>query len=126
MSPSLRYAAVVGLMCLLGTACGAAGPLPPEAAICSDVALEYDGVVVGSYRTTVVNVRRMQPGEVEGGPFADVPDGEDAVVCYVDAAIAKAPPGGEPFDRAIVAVVGGRAILVTAGYKRDLPVVRPE
>jgi hypothetical protein len=82
--------------------------------------------VAGAFPTTVADVRRMQPAIVEPEPFEGVPDGERAVVCYVDATISKAPPGGDPYNRAIIAVVRGMGMMISAGYRPDLPVIRPE
>ena len=106
--------------------CGGDEPLLSEEVICGAVAREYEGVVAGAFPTTVAELRRLQPALVERRPFEGVPDGERAVVCYIDASIAKAPPGGESYDRAVVAVVRGRGTMISAGYQQDLPVVRPE
>lgn len=53
------------------------------------------------------------------------------MLCYIDGQIAKAPPLGpsgevpEPFDRAAVAIIDGKAELVVAGYRDQLPVRAP-
>lgn len=43
------------------------------------------------------------------------------VVCWIDGAVAKSPPAGEPFDRAVVGVrTDGTATLIQAGYRDSM------
>lgn len=60
------------------------------------------------------------------GPGAEViasfdSAGDFEVVCWIDGSVAKAPPGGDPFDRAVVGVgAEGTATLIQAGYRDSL------
>lgn len=48
--------------------------------------------------------------------------GEFEVECWIDGPVAKAPPGGRPFDRAHVGVRSdGSAELIRAGHREDMP-----
>jgi len=65
------------------------------------------------------------------GPGAEVIASFDSVgdfdvVCWIDGSVAKAPPGGDPFDRAVVGVpADGSPTLIQAGYRDSLPPEAP-
>ena len=69
---------------------------------------------------------RCQTAKDPYGPGAEVIASFDAagdfdVVCWIDGSVAKAPPGGDPFDRAVVGVgADGTATLIQAGYRDSL------
>jgi hypothetical protein len=125
----------------VATATGAgATPTPPEATAspaelaaaqtCKGVATDSygpDAKVAGAFRTTVGEIRSLVPMTGSTGPLGTTPSTEEATLCYVDGAVPKAPPpgGGEPFDRAVLAVVAGRAELIMAGYRDQVPVRVP-
>jgi hypothetical protein len=57
-------------------------------------------------------------------PWPGIPDSLPTAVCFIDGYIAD-EPGGEPYDRAIVAVVNGKGYLIGTGYRSRLPVRAP-
>ncbi len=105
--------------------CGLTGGMDP-AAVCAEQARENgpDFVVVGSYATTVSKVRGLTPGAAPAR-WPELVDESPAVVCYLDGSVPKAPPGGEPYDRAVIAVAGEHAELIIFGYRDQLPVEAP-
>ncbi len=110
------------------TGCGLLGEMDP-AAVCAEQARENgpDFRVVGSFATTVSKVRGLTPGAAGAPPsrWPELADESPAVVCYLDGSVPKAPPDGEPYDRAVIAVAGEHAELIIAGYGDQLPVVAP-
>lgn len=106
-------------------ACGLLGGMD-SAAVCAEQAREHgpDLRVVGSFATTVSEVRGLTPGAAPAR-WPELADELPAVVCYLDGPVPKAPPGGEPYDRAVVAVAGEYAELIIAGYRDQLPVEAP-
>jgi hypothetical protein len=105
--------------------CGQLGGTDP-AAVCAEQARENgpDFRVVGSFATTVSKVRGLTPGAAPAR-WPELVDEAPAVVCYLDGSVPKAPPGGEPYDRAVIAVAGEHAELIIAGYRDQLPVEAP-
>jgi hypothetical protein len=93
--------------------------------ICDNFAPDWSGVAVGSFPTTLGRVRRLGPLRATPDRWQGLPDETAAIVCYIDGSVPKAPPGGPPYDRAVIAVVGGRADLVLAGYRSRMPVETP-
>lgn len=93
--------------------------------VCSQVASEQGGTPVGAFDTTLEHVRALRPIRASSDMWAAAPDTKPAIACYIDGPVAKAPPGGEPFDRAVVVVVDGKADLVVAAYQKDYPVRLP-
>lgn len=96
------------------------------AAVCADQARESgpDFRVVGSFATTVGDVRGMTPGAAPVR-WPELADDFLAVVCYLDGSVPKAPPDGEPYDRALIAAAGEHAELIMAGYRDQLPIEAP-
>jgi hypothetical protein len=112
-------------------ACGMFG-LPTSAAeTCAPSAREYSGTVVGAFITTVGAIRALEPRPAEPARWPDLAPDQPAVLCYVDAQIAKGPPPGpngeirDPFDRVVIGVVDGKGEMVMAGYRDQLPVIAP-
>lgn len=111
-------------------ACQVVG-LPTSAAeTCAPSAHDYAGTVVGSFNTTVGAIRSLD-GLAEPARWPDIaPDGP-AVLCFIDAEIAKGPPPGpngeirDPFDRIVIGVVDGKGEMIMAGYRDQLPVKAP-
>lgn len=124
MRPSRAIAS--SLVALLAASCGGFFAAPDE---CTDHADAYgaDPVeVVGAYRTDLSRVRAMSDAEPQ--LFAGTPDSAVAVVCYVDGEFDRAPApaaGGDPYDRAVYAVVDDVVELIVMGYRDSLPVVAP-
>jgi hypothetical protein len=80
--------------------------------------------VAGSFATTVSTVRDLTSGAAPGRwpqLSAEMP----AVICYLDGPVPEAPPGVEPFDRAVIAVAGGHAELIIAGYRDEIEIQAP-
>jgi len=98
---------------------------PTAAEVCEGEAPAYEGEVVGAFDTTVGAIRGLEPRDVEPARWPNLSDGHPAVLCYIDGQIAKSPPGGEPFDRAVIAVVDEQADMIAAGYRARLPIRAP-
>jgi hypothetical protein len=96
------------------------------AAVCAEQARENgpDFSVAGSFATTVSKVRGLTPGAAPAR-WSELAEEAPAVVCYLDGPVPKAPPGGDPYDRAVIAVAGEHAELIIAGYRDQLPVEAP-
>jgi hypothetical protein len=98
---------------------------------CAASAAAYDGVVAGSFVTTVGAIRRLEPLHIEPELFTGLLDSYPAVLCYIDGQIPKGPPplgsGSIPpsFERAVVAVIDGQTDFIIAGYRNNVPVVAP-
>jgi hypothetical protein len=119
------------LASLVLAACGTLG-LPTSATeTCARAANDYAGTVVGAFNTTVRAVRALEPRPAEPLRWPDLAADHPAVLCYIDAEIAKGPPPGpngeirEPFDRVLIGVVDGKGEMVIAGYRDQLPVRAP-
>jgi hypothetical protein len=74
--------------------------------------------VAGAFETTLGRVRE----EAAADHWGDLPDSATAILCYIDGSIPKAPPGGRPFDRVVVAIVDGRLEMLMAGYRSAIPI----
>jgi hypothetical protein len=87
--------------------------------------------VVGAFPTTISRLRLLESREGQPTQWAEMPGDHLAVLCYIDAQIAKAPPPGptgearDPYDRILIAVVDGMPTLLAAGYRDTLPVQAP-
>jgi hypothetical protein len=94
--------------------------------ICEGVARDYgpEFRVVGSFATTVGKIRSLEPGATPAR-WPELAAGQDAVLCYVDGPVPKSLPGGDPFDRAVIAIAPGHSELIMAGYQDRLPVRAP-
>jgi copper(I)-binding protein len=120
-------AALAATGCVATTVQSAAPTVDP----CAASAAAYNGVVAGSFVTTVGAIRRLEPLHIEPQRWPGLPDSHPAVLCYIDGQIPKGPPppisGTIPpsFDRAVTAVVDGQSDLIMAGYRDNLPVVAP-
>ena len=110
---------------LVLTGCGVLGGMDPVT-VCAEQARENgpDFRVVGAFATTVSEVRDMTPGAVPAR-WPELAGESAAVVCYIDGSVPKAPPGDDPYDRAVIVVAGEHAELVIAGYHDQLPVEAP-
>ena len=117
---------VLPLVSLVVLGCGDSSP-SSAAAACANAARDYAGTSVGSFATTVGAIRQLSPaaGSQLWPSFAPA---TSAVLCYIDAAIAKGPPPGpegsirDPFDRVVVGLVDGQSKMILAGYRSQLPV----
>jgi hypothetical protein len=118
---ALRWALLLTLV-LAGCAFLRTGP----AQICDGVARDYgpEFRVVGSFATTVGKIRSLEPGATPAR-WPELAAGQDAVLCYVDGPVPKSLPGGDPFDRAVIAIAPGHSELIMAGYQDRLPVRAP-
>ena len=125
-----RQFAVAALVATaIGLGCGGPAletpqsPSPTEAeGACAAVAPEWDGTVAAAFETTLGRIRSQMDTPAQ---WAAVPDSNQAFLCYIDGSIPKAPPGGPPFDRAVVVVVNGLFSLIRAGYSTQLPIASP-
>jgi hypothetical protein len=103
----------------------------PPAGLCAEAARDYSGTVVGAFSTTVGSIESLEPRQSEPMRWSNLPLDHPAVLCYIDGEIAKAPPIGasgdvtKPYDRAAVAIVDGKAELIVASYRDQLPVHAP-
>lgn len=111
-------------------ACQVVG-LPTSATeTCAPSARDYAGTVVGSFNTTVGAIRRLD-GLAEPARWPGIAPDRPAVLCFIDAEIAKGPPPGpkgeirDPFDRIVIGVVDGKGEMIMAGYRDQLPVKAP-
>jgi hypothetical protein len=113
------------VVALVLSACALVDEVDPVV-VCQEQAdaAEPHRLVVGSFATTVTTVRGLMPGgEPEGWP--ELRGEGPAVLCYLDGPLPQGPPGGEPFDRAVIAVAGDDAQLIIAGYRDELEVRAP-
>lgn len=87
--------------------------------------IDARGTVAGAFETTLAGAQRLMP-ERHPPLRPDIGRDQTAYICYLDLAIAKAPPlGGRSFDRAIYLIVGNQAEMLSAGYGESLPVRAP-
>ena len=82
-------------------------------ASCNAVAPEWSGVTVAAFDTTLGRVRALGLLPSSSDQWPGQADTDPAIVCYVDGFVPKAPPGGDPYDRAMVVIVRDRAELVS-------------
>jgi hypothetical protein len=126
---ALRLAIVPASLALAGCAMYGALASVPEA--CADAATNYDGEVVGVFMTTVGAIRGLSPLPSDQPKWPELSSDHSAILCYVDGAVAKAPPPGpdgevaEPFDRLVIGIADGEAVVVVAGYRDTLEVRAP-
>ena len=100
--------------------------LPQSAAqLCAEEARAYNGTVAAAFDTNVGAVRALEPLAAEPSRWPALPESHAAALCYIDGEIAKSPPGGNPFDRAVIAIVDRGAPLIAAGYRDRVPVRPP-
>ena len=128
----LRGLIVVAALAVTGCVATAVESTAPTVDPCAGSAAAYNGVVAGSFVTTVGAIRRLdEPQRVEPQRWPGLPDSHPAVLCYIDGQIPKGPPPPvsgtilPSFDRAVIAVVDGQSDLIMAGYRDNLPVVAP-
>lgn len=121
MPSSLRPPVLAWLVAVFAAGCT---PTGDAWAACNQVAPNWQGATVGAFPTTLGRVRALGPAHMTDR-WNGLPDAMPAAVCYIDGSIPKAPPGGEPFDRAVVAIVNGHADLLMAGYRATLPITAP-
>jgi hypothetical protein len=118
-------AVVVAVTVWIGTSAGT-GTDSAAAQTCAIVASRDYGTsarVVGAFDTTISGLREFSPwlGPLPSG----MADGHAATLCYIDGDIPKSPPGGVPYDRAVVGVIDGQVVMLIAGYRDSLPVQSP-
>ena len=77
--------------------------------------------VAGSLATTVEQVRALQP-QLQPARWPELAPEDPATLCYLDGPFGAAPGGGDPYDRALVAVADGHSDLVIVGYQREMAV----
>lgn len=126
-----QIAVILSAATFVAVACGSVPATPRTSSdaerVCSQEAKAYgpDFSVAGSFDTTVGSIRSIGAR----GPNPTLWPGEvaehKAVLCYLDGPIAKSPPGGTPFDRAVVGVAAGDPELIMAGYRKNLAVTAP-
>lgn len=69
---------------------------------------------------------RCEMAKAPYGPGAEViaafeSTGDFEAVCWIDGSVAKSPPGGDPFDRAVVGIRSdGTSTLIKAGYQSSM------
>jgi len=125
-----RVLAALLLLSLTLTACEAFGLASRSEDGCTEQARAYSGTLVASFVTTVGGLRSLTPGTAPVR-WPELPPDSPAFLCYIDAAIAKAPPPGpdneisDPFDRAVIGIAGGEPHMIVAGYRANLPVRAP-
>ena len=119
----LATAAVAAALAM--SACGLVEEIDPVA-VCTEEADANgrDFRVVGSFATTVATLRGMTP---DRGPddWRELPGEAPAALCYLDGPVPHAPPDGAPFDRMVVAVAGGHAEMLIAGYRDEIAIRAP-
>jgi hypothetical protein len=124
-------ALALALALLTLAACGLPGVPDRAADACIEAARGYSGAVVASFSTTVGAIRALEPRAVEPGRWPDLAPDHAAILCYIDATIAKGPPPAldgkirDPYDRVVVGVVDGKPDMITAGYRDQLHVRAP-
>ena len=126
-----RAALMVALLVSqLSAACDNFGPPTPAEEACTAPAHDYNGSVVGAFQTTVGAMRNLERG-MDPPRWPELTPDYPAVLCFIDADIAKGPPPGPggsiapSFDRLLVGVVDGAAEVLIAGYRDQLPVRAP-
>lgn len=129
-APGIRLLALP-LVSVVLVACGILG-LPTSATeTCARSTSDYAGTVVGAFNTTVRAIRALEPLPAVPARWPNLAADHPAVLCYIDAQIAKGPPPGpngevrDPFDRVVIGVVDAKGELVMAGYRDYLPVIAP-
>jgi|GEM_PF-3198894 len=125
----------IGLMLLAVTlglvACGSVDATPRTSSdaqkVCSQEASAFGPAfsVVGAFETTVGSIRSIDARGPNPTLWPNEPAEYKAVLCYLDGPVAKSPPGGAPFDRAVVGVAAGDAEFIMAGYRKSLSVKAP-
>jgi hypothetical protein len=111
------------VIAILASGCGFLGQHDANQTCIEQAELSDEGqTVAGAFPTTVGRLREFLPG-ADPPPFENREADELAVLCYLDGPLGRAPPGGEPFNRAIVGVVGDEAVFLVAGYQHKLEVV---
>jgi hypothetical protein len=123
VSPGRLTVAALITLGLAGAGCRILGPSAAD--LCAAEAPAYEGSVVGAFDTTVGAIRALELTQTEPARWPGLSDDHAAVLCYVDGVVAKSPPGGEPFDRAVIAVVDRSGELIAAGYRDRLPIRVP-
>lgn len=111
--------------CLQNTPTSPTLPTMAAAKACLSQAQVFDGEVVAAFNSTLGRIRVLGGPSVEPPRWSSIRNDQPAVLCYIDAAIAKAPPGQPPFDRILVAVVADQGELIAAGYRDELIVRAP-
>lgn len=81
--------------------------------------------VAASFATSVGYIRSLTPA-VDPVRWPDLEADAPATVCYLDGPLGKAPPYGEPYDRALVGVAGGASELIKAGYQDRMAIDPPD
>ena len=108
----------------LGLACMSLGCGPDmTAATCLLEARDRgpEFIVSGALPATVEEVRALQP-QLQPARWPELAPQDPATLCYLDGPFGAAPGGGDPYDRAVVAVAEGHSDLVIVGYQRDMAV----
>lgn len=126
-----RIALMLVAVTLGPVACGAMDATPGTSSdaqrVCSHEATAFGPAfsVVGAFDTTVGSTRSIGARGPNPTLWPIEPADYKAVLCYLDGPVAKSPPGGAPFDRAVVGVAAGDAEFIMAGYRKSLPVKAP-
>lgn len=126
-----RLALMLLAMTLGPVACGAVDATPRTSSdaqkVCSQEATAYGPgfSVVGAFDTTVGSIRSIGARGPNPTLWPSKPAEYKAVLCYLDGPVAKSPPGGASFERAVVGVAAGDAEFIVAGYRKNLPVKAP-
>lgn len=126
-----RFGLMLLAVTLSAVACGAVDATPRTSLdaqkVCSHEATAFGPgfSVVGAFDTTVGSVRSIGARGPNPTRWPSEPAEYKAVLCYLDGPVAKSPPGGAPFDRAVVGVAAGDAEFIMAGYRSSLSVKVP-
>jgi hypothetical protein len=125
---SLMRNAVFALVVCLAAGCNGLIDLRSAEQVCAEQA-EASGPtfsVAGAFATNVGALRELgDDADAQPELWHGTPSDTRAVICYLDGPVPKAPPGGEPFDRAVVGIVGGEAVLLVAGYQDTIKIETP-
>jgi len=126
-----RTASLMLALTLGAVGCGAVAATPRTSfnaqKVCSQEVTDFGSafLVAGAFDTTVGSIRSIGARGPNPTLWPSEPAEYKAVLCYLDGPIAKSPPGGAPFDRAVVGVAAGDAEFIMAGYRKSLPVKAP-
>jgi hypothetical protein len=120
---------MVAALILLGAASCGVDRLPGDAERqCLEQAEAFgpELTVAGAFDTNVEALRGFTDNfDPKPGLWPELPNDSHAVICFLDGRVPRAPPGGEPYNRAVVGIAGEDALLLVAGYRDTIRVTRP-
>jgi hypothetical protein len=77
--------------------------------------------VAGAVSANVQAVRDLQPN-LQPPRWPELAADSQAYICYLNGPFGDAPGGGQPYDRAVVAVAADQADIVILGYADEMPI----